>query len=158
MRSSFIAVAIASALALPSPAVAQLAAPADTRSITDCIKKAQNAGGLGANCIGLIADSCIAKSDKTSDKTKLCATRELAVWVALADAASKKVRSGGFKEISAAVAESDKGWVQLRDELCPAFDKVDPGMAPGGVAYCRMQTTAHRALLLRRLGEAVNPH
>ncbi len=157
MKFAIAVFALAAGL-LAAPALAQVAAPADTRAITDCLKQAESAGQLGGNCIGLVADPCIRKSDKTSDKTKLCASRELAVWVALADVASKKVKSGGFREISAAVAESDKGWGQLRDQLCPVFDKVDPGMAPGGVAYCRMQTTAHRALLLRKLGEAVSEH
>jgi hypothetical protein len=29
---------------------------------------------------------------------------------------------------------------------------------PGDSAYCRMQTTANRVLLLRKLGDAVNEH
>jgi hypothetical protein len=29
---------------------------------------------------------------------------------------------------------------------------------PADGTYCRMQVTAHRALLLRRLGDAVNEH
>ena len=147
-------------LSLTAPAFAQSAAPADLKTINDCLKKANSADpfGLGNNCIGIVADPCVEKSDKTGAKTKACAARELAVWTALSDAAAKKVKAGGFKEISAAVAESEKGWAQLRDQLCPAFDKVEPGTLPGDGAYCRMQTTAHRALLLRRLGDAVNEH
>lgn len=141
-----------------SAALAQLAMPADTKAITDCLKKADDAGQLGGACIGIVADPCAEKSDKTSTRTRACAARELAVWSALTEAASKRVKAGGFKEISAAVAESDKGWNQLRDKLCPVFDQVDPGTLPGDAAYCRMQTTAHRALLLRRLGAAVNEH
>jgi len=38
-----------------------------------------------------------------------------------------------------------------------AYDKVEPGWLPGDANYCRMQTTANRALLLRKLGAAVNP-
>ena len=67
-------------------------------------------------------------------------------------------QAGGFKEISTAVAEFDKGWIQLRDKLCPVFDKIEPGFLPADGTYCRMQVTAHRALLLRRLGDAVNEH
>ena len=76
----------------------------------------------------------------------------------LAAAAIKKVQGGGFKDINSALAESEKGWTQLRDKLCPAFDRIDPGMMPGNAVYCRMQTTAHRALLLRRLADAVSEH
>jgi lysozyme inhibitor LprI len=145
-------------IALGSPAFAQVPPPADTKAISDCLKKAEDAGQLGTNCIGTIADPCIEKSDKTSAKTKVCATRELSVWTALSDAASKRVRAGGFKEISTALAESEKGWLQLRDKLCPAFDRIEPGFLQGDSTYCRMQTTAHRTLLLRRLGDAVNEH
>jgi hypothetical protein len=141
-----------------SPAFAQAPAAADTKAISDCLKKADDSGGLGNNCIGLVADPCVEKSDKMGARTKACAARELAVWTALTEGASKRVKAGGFKDISAAVAESDKGWTQLRDKLCPAFDKIEPGFLPADGTYCRMQVTAHRALLLRRLGDAVNEH
>ena len=140
------------------PASAQVAAPADTKTISDCLKKADDSGGLGNNCIGIVADACVTASDNTSAKTKVCAARELAVWTALTMAAAKRVKAGGFKDISVAVAESEKGWTQLRDKLCPVFDKIEPGFLPADGTYCRMQVTAHRALLLRRLGDAVNEH
>jgi hypothetical protein len=139
-------------------AIAQLAMPADTKAISDCLTKADDAGQLGNNCIGIVADPCVEKSDKMSARTKACAARELAVWTALTVGASKRVKAGGFKDIGAAVAESDKGWMQLRDKLCPVFDKIEPGFLPADGTYCRMQVTAHRALLLRRLGDAVNEH
>ena len=134
---------------------AQQASPADLKAINACLDKA---GGLGTACIGTIADPCIRKADNDMEKAKTCAARELAVWNAVAEAATKHVRAGGFKEINKAVADSQKSWAQQRDALCPAFDKIEPGMLPGAGAYCRMQTTAQRALLLRRLGEAVNEH
>lgn len=151
---------IALALLFPSPAFAQAPAPADTKLISDCLEKADSAEplGVGNNCIGIVADPCVEKSDKMGARTKACAARELAVWTALTEAAKKRVRAGGFKDIIAALAESDKGWTQLRDKLCPAFDKIEPGFLPADGTYCRMQVTAHRALLLRRLGDAVNEH
>jgi hypothetical protein len=149
---------VLSMLYVASPAFAQQAAASDTKAISDCLKKADDSGGLGNNCIGIVADPCVEKSDKMSATTKACAARELAVWTALTEGASKRVRAGGFKDISAAVAQSDKGWMQLRDKLCPVFDKIEPGFLPADGTYCRMQVTAHRALLLRRLGDAVNEH
>ncbi len=151
-------VALAACVFAAAPASAQLALPADTKAITDCLKKAESAGQFGGSCIGIVADPCAEKSDNTTPKTKACAARELAVWIALTEAAAKRVKAGGFKEISAAVVESDKGWMQLRDKLCPAFDKIEPGFLPGDGTYCQMQTTANRALLLRKLGDAVNEH
>lgn len=102
--------------------------------------------------------SCTRKAENDVAKSKGCAQRELLVWNALTEAAAKRVRAGGFKEISKALAESEKAWAQQRDALCPVFDKIDPGTMPGDAAYCRMQTTANRALLLRKLGAAVKEH
>jgi hypothetical protein len=160
MKFAIAVFAIATCTFTASPALAQVAAPADTKAISDCLKKADESGPFGA-CIGVVADPCIkAASGKNNDveNSRNCATRELAVWNALTEAATKRVKGGGFKDINAAVAESEKSWTQLRDKLCPAFNKIEPGFLPGDAAYCRMQTTAHRALLLRRLGDAVNEH
>ena len=144
-----------------SPAFAQPAMPADTKVISDCLKKADDAGQLGSACVGIVADPCIkAATGKNTDvaDSRKCAARELAVWTTLTETATKRVKGGGFKDISTAVAESEKGWTQLRDKLCPVFNKIEPGFLPGDAAYCRMQTTAHRVLLLRKLGDAVNEH
>lgn len=141
-----------------SAARAQQAAPADMQAIAACLTKAEEAGSLGTNCIGALADACIKKADNDEEKSKACAQRELNVWAALSVRAAKRVQAGGFREISGALAESEKGWIQFRDKLCPVFDKVEPGMMPGNAIYCRMQTTAHRVLLMRRLGDAVNEH
>ncbi len=111
---------------------------------------------IGTGCIGLVADPCRAKTENDTDKNRACAARELRVWNSIADAAGKRVRAGGFKEVTKALTESEKSWAAQRDILCPVFDKVEPGSLPGDAAYCRMQTTANRALLLRRLGDAVN--
>ena len=143
---------------LPATAFAQQPAPADLKVISDCLKSADTNGNLGTGCIGLLADACTRKADNDAKKAKACAQRELVVWNALTAAAMKRVRAGGFKDIIKALAESDKAWAQQRDALCPVFDKIEPGFLPGDSAYCRMQTTANRALLLRKLGDAVNEH
>ena len=141
-----------------APAHAQQARAADLKIINDCLGAADKTGDLGTTCIGRIADACTRKAEKDVGKSKACAQRELAVWNALTEAATKRVRAGGFKDIIKALVESEKAWTQQRDALCPVFDKIEPGFLPGDAAYCRMQTTANRALLLRRLGDAVNEH
>jgi hypothetical protein len=145
-------------LAPGATAYAQQVNPADLKIINACLAKADKAGDLGTACIGAIADPCTRKADNDVAKAKTCAERELAVWEAVTEAATRRVRAGGFKDISKAVADSQKSWAQQRDALCPVFDKIEPGMLPGAGAYCRMQITAQRALLLRRLGDAVNEH
>jgi hypothetical protein len=156
--ASIVAAFGASLLAACPSARAQQASAADLKVINDCLAKADKTDGLGTACIGRIADPCTRKADNDTAKSKACAERELAVWNAVSETASKRVRAGGFKEVSKALAESQKSWTQQRDALCPIFDKVEPGTLPGDAAYCRMQTTAHRALLIRRLGDAVNEH
>jgi hypothetical protein len=147
-----------SVLAIPHSANAQQPAAADMKVISDCLKSADTNDDVGTGCIGLVADACTRKAENDVAKSKGCAQRELLVWNALTEAAAKRVRAGGFKEISKALAESEKAWAQQRDALCPVFDKIDPGTMPGDAAYCRMQTTANRALLLRKLGAAVKEH
>lgn len=135
---------------------AQTARSADLKIVVDCLKTADRNGELGTACIGVIADTCTRKTGGDVAQGKACAERELVVWSALSEAAAKRVRTGGFKDISNAVAESEKGWLQQRDALCAAFDRIEPRTLPGDAAYCRMQSTAQRALLLRKLGAAVN--
>jgi uncharacterized protein YecT (DUF1311 family) len=141
---------------LPQAANAQQAAPADLKIINDCLKKADESDKLGFGCIGLVADPC-AKTAKDIDKPRACARRELLAWNAILEAATKLVRGGGFKEVNKALADSEKSWAAQRDALCPAFDRIEPGFLPGDANYCRMLTTATRALMLRKLGAGVNP-
>lgn len=155
---SLAALAALGALPIGSGAHAQQASAADLKLVNECLAKADKTGDLGTACIGLIADACTRKAGNDVAKSKACAERELAVWNAVSEAASKRVRAGGFKDISKALADSQKSWAQQRDALCPVFDQVDPGTLPGDAAYCRMLTTAHRALLIRRLGAAVSAH
>lgn len=150
--------AIIAVLLLACTQTAHAQQPADLKVINDCLAKAEKGESLGTACIGLVADACMRKTENDTVKNRACAARELAVWTALSEAAGKRVRAGGFKDISKALADSDKNWTQHRDALCPVFDKVEPGFLPGDAAYCRLQVTAHRVLLLRRLGNAVNEH
>ncbi|MGV3634438.1 MAG: lysozyme inhibitor LprI family protein [Pseudorhodoplanes sp.] len=157
-HSTQFAVALVALLVMASATVhAEQANPADIKTINACLKKADESDKLGTGCIGLVADPCRAKTENDTDKNRACARRELLAWDAISEAAAKLVRGGGYKEISKALADSEKSWASQRDALCPVFDKVEPGWLPGDANYCRMQTTANRALLLRKLGAAVNP-
>lgn len=131
-------------------------APADMRTLQACLESQD--GKLGLGCVGIIADPCIKSADGDLAKSRACAQREASLWEAQLDAALKKVKRGGFKEIDRAVTKSQESWRSSLRELCPVFGRIDPGMLPGNDAYCVLQETASRALLLRRLGEAVNEH
>lgn len=144
-------------LLVPGAALAA-AAPQDTAAIEQCL--ARDEASLGAQCIGMIADPCmkaLKDDDSASTKAKACAARELAVWDDQLVASLKATDSGG-KDIKTPVAQSQKSWRDARDKFCPVFDKIDPGMFVGGANYCRLQETARRVLLLRKLGAAVGEH
>jgi hypothetical protein len=142
-------------------AYGQKAAPADSQAIAACLKKAETDGKFGGHCIGLVADPCIAVAKTKAsyrEDSKACAARELAVWNALSAEALKRAVPAADKKMSAAITESQKAFALSRDKLCPIYDNVDPDMAMGGANYCRLQETARRALMLRRLADAVNEH
>jgi hypothetical protein len=158
MTAKLLAIAMVAALLAAQASAAPSAA--DARTIATCLKAAEDTGALGGECVGVIADPCIGRArdtDKSVEAGKACAARELAVWRALLRIALTRLKPGG-RAVESAVAASQKSWTQSLDRLCPLFDNLDPGMSVGGADYCRLQETARRVLLLRRLADAVNPH
>jgi hypothetical protein len=144
-----------------TPTLAQTPAPADIKTVTDCLTKAGDAGSFGGGCVGVIADPCIKTANTKSsyrEDGKKCATRENAVWIELMRREIADVGKGGTGKISKTTLEAQKTFAQSRDAFCANFDNVDPEVAMGGSIYCRMQENARRTLLLRRLATAVNPH
>jgi uncharacterized protein YecT (DUF1311 family) len=151
-------------LTLIASAGAALAAPpaaTDAKAVAQCLDAARAADGFGGNCIGVVADPCIkAAAGHNTDvaEWKVCAARELAVWQArLTQAAASASKSGGNK-MRSAIAAAQKTWASSQDALCPLFANLDPGMTPGADAYCRLQETARRTLVLERLAAAVGEH
>lgn len=144
-----------------APALAQKATPADSQAVAACLTKADEAGRYPGHCIGIVADPCIAAAagkNNDWDNSRACAARELAVWTALMTDALKRANQGAEKASKPAIAESQAAFGKSRDALCPIYDRLDPGMAMGGANYCRLQETARRTLMLRRLADAVNEH
>lgn len=131
-------------------------APTDTAAIKKCLESSNDS--LGHKCIGVVAGPCTAAADGDPAKIKACAIRELTVWEAQMEAALRRIRAGGFRDLKDDVARSQDSWKASVRGLCGTFDRIDPGMMPGGSAACSMHATAERALLLRRLGEAVSEH
>jgi hypothetical protein len=134
---------------------------ADGQKIDACLKAAAEQAASGVACIGIVADPCIAAASKTDSYIKdsaACAARELAIWTTRLQRAVQSASKGGGKATATAVAASQQSFTDSLAKLCPLFDKVDPGMALGGSAYCRLQETAIRVLALERLADAVSPH
>ena len=161
MKLKFSAALLAASLPLSSIAFAQGTAPADVAVINACLKTAEETGGFGGACVGLVADPCIKAAKGANDdvaKWKACAARELAIWTQKTSEALKKVQAGGFTDVIQAVNDSQKTFAASRDRFCAVFDKVEPGMYRGDANYCRLRETANRSLSLIKLGAAVNEH
>jgi hypothetical protein len=133
----------------------------DKGTIAKCLEAATQAAGFGGQCIGIIADPCIKKAEGSNSDVqdkKACAAREVAVWNGILTDALRQVKAGADGKMNASVTSAQAAWSQSLKTLCPIFNNLDPGMSEGGAEYCGLQETARRALLLKRLGEAVNEH
>jgi hypothetical protein len=140
MKLKLAAAMVAASLPLTSMAFAQGTAPADVAVINACLKTAEETGGFGGACVGLVADPCIKAAEGANDdvvKWKACAARELAIWTQKTNEALKKVQAGGFADVIKAVKDSQKTLAASRDSFCAVFDKVEPGMYKGSASYCR---------------------
>jgi len=161
MKLKLAAAMLAASLPLASMAFAQGTAPADVAVINACLKIAEETGGFGGACVGLVADPCIKAAEGANDdvaRMKACATRELAIWTHKTNEALQRVQAGGFADVIKAVKDSQTTFVASRDRFCSVFDKVEPGTYPGSASYCRLRETANRSLSLIKLGVAVNEH
>ena len=160
MRLKLTAVMLVASLPFASVAFAQGAKPTDVAVIDACLKTAEENGGFGGACVGLVADPCIKAAEGANDdvaKWKTCASRELAIWTQKTNEALKMAQGGGA-DVTNAATDSQKTFAAARDRFCAVFDKVEPGMYRGGASYCRLRETATRSLSLIKLGAAVNEH
>jgi hypothetical protein len=127
------------------------------QKIQICIEAARQAGLYPGRCVGLIADPCINSAkdqDGAVDKAKECAARELKIWNGRLDKSLAAIRRAD-SDIGVTVSKAQKAWGSA-NELCPVFDKLDPGAVLGAAEYCRLQATATRALLLEGLELSVS--
>ena len=142
-------------------ACAQQPQSGDKGIIAKCLEATSETAGFGGQCIGIIADPCIKKADGSATDVKdkkACAARELAVWNGILADALRQIKVGADAKMNASVTSAQASWSQSLKTLCPIFNNLDPGMSEGGAEYCSLQEIARRALLLKRLGEAVNEH
>lgn len=156
-----LAIILAGFALFATAAQAQTGSAAEKQKIEQCLTKADESEASGAACVGIIADPCInaARGKNDDDKNwKKCAAQELPVWQALMKKALEEVKQGGFADVSKAASSSQDSWTKSTAAFCPAFDKIEPGMVPGGAAYCRLQATGYRVIALRKLAAAVNEH
>jgi hypothetical protein len=129
------------------------------QKIHNCIEGARQAGLYPGRCVGLIADPCINSAkdkDGAPDKARECAVQELKIWAARLDKSLAAIKRADA-DIGLTVGRAQKAWGSA-NELCPVFDRLDPGTALGAAEYCRLQATAARALLIEGLELSVSEH
>src|SRR5215475_5771432 len=131
--------AVAAALTI-IPFACALAAPnaSDAQKIAACLENAGAKTTSGVECIGIIADPCMAaaaQKDSYITDQKACAARELSVWTGRIASATQSIGRNG-KTFMPAVTAAQKGFSDSIAKLCPIYDKLDPGTAPGGGTYC----------------------
>jgi hypothetical protein len=134
--------------------------PADAQKITTCLETAGEKDTSGLECIGIVADPCITAALQTNrylEDSRACAARELAIWNARIASHIESTKRHG-KQFVDGIAAAQRSFADSIGKLCPLHDKLDPGMAPGGGQYCRLQETAMRALQLHRIDRASRPH
>ncbi|MEJ1970724.1 MAG: lysozyme inhibitor LprI family protein [Rhizomicrobium sp.] len=133
------------------------AAAASPKQVEACMAANDDAGRPQFSCIGMLYRDCT-KQPNAEDAA--CAAGELAFWNAQLAAWSKQAFQAvaAYPELAKDQADAQKSWSAFRDKSCTIADKVDPGMMPGGSAYCRAQVTAERVFLLRQIGTALSEH
>jgi hypothetical protein len=60
-------------------------------------------------------------------------------------------------DLAEVTAKAQKAFSESLEAICPVFDHIDPERSVGGANYCLLQETARRALILKRLSDAVTP-
>jgi hypothetical protein len=162
-RRNWLGIVVGAALSWPIAPALSAPRAEDAQKIGDCLRLAQENGNFGGQCIGIVADPCMAEAGsdpEAFEATKRCAARELEVWKVELNKATALVGQGGFPALSAMVRNTTRPWSDYVNSVCPFFEQLRAELSAGGANYCRMQETARRALMLRRLGVAVtdSPH
>ena len=132
----------------------------DAGVIEACLKSADADGGKPHDCIGRVADACLAKPENQSTHAMVaCFNKETDIWDALLNTEYQRllrVVEGKAKED---VVKAQRQWVGLRDADCAIpYALFDGGtMAQPIGADCVMSNTAERMLQVRAWRMMVQP-
>jgi uncharacterized protein YecT (DUF1311 family) len=114
--------------------------------IIECMSPPHDKNGSAETCIGNLADRCqLAKSEDA----KACAVRELTD--------SKKHLQATVQHLGD-IREVQSYWLKSREQLCPLFAMIDPGIDRLGSNRCRQVETTGRAEILEKLAATVEEH
>jgi uncharacterized protein YecT (DUF1311 family) len=114
--------------------------------IIECMSLPRDKNGSAETCIGSLAGRCeLAKGEDA----KACALRELT---------DSKKRLQATVQHLGNIREVQSYWLKSREQLCPLFAVIDPGMDRVGSNRCRQVETTGRAEILEKLAATVEEH
>jgi len=96
-------------------------------------------------------------SPRNIEDAKACAARELGVWNERLQA-SLKIVNESFPALLTVIADAQSNLLKSREQLCPLFAMIDPGIERVGSDRCRQVETTGRAEILEKLAVTVEEH
>ena len=143
-----ILVALAVAVVLTAPALAQ-ASKVDAKAlakIQDCVKT--KTGGNWESCIGIVSDSCTVRLSVTSEVTA-CISREQAVWDDILNETYRRLGEKLEPDQRHKLRDLQLAWITSREKTCAFYwDFFQGTMATPMSATCMNRETGRRALFL----------
>ncbi len=132
----------------------------DAGVIEACLKSADADGGKPHDCIGRIADACLAKPESQSTHAMVaCINNEADIWDTLLNTEYQRLLGAVESKAKDDVVKAQRQWVGLRDADCAIpYALFDGGtMAQPIGADCVMSNTAERMLQVRAWRMMVQP-
>jgi uncharacterized protein YecT (DUF1311 family) len=135
--------------AAAQPAAAQEIGPV---WLSACLKSAWSAGDSGSRCIGRVARHCLDRPESDSTHGELaCYRGEAAIWDGMLNVEYDALMSALDAIRAERVREAQRTWLRAQAVDCRIpMVLLEGSMAQPMIESCRMETTAERALMLRR--------
>lgn len=143
-------------LALALAATPALAAGPDEAAVGACLARAEEAGGDGRSCIGVVANPCLERGrDPSTAGMVACFGRESAVWDARLNAAYRAAMTALPPATAQKLKGAQRSWIETRDLSCGFYDALHEGgtIARPLAADCTNRATAERYFYLKGIAD-----
>lgn len=133
-------------------AMAQTSPPSAPPSIAQCLESERKAEKDGKACIGKVSDPCLDTEKGGSTHGSVdCIRGELAEWDRLLNSEYRTLLTLLKPKVAQSIREAQRQWVKLRSLDCQQpYVLLEGGtMAQPMMAFCELDTTARRVIMLR---------
>lgn len=133
-------------------AMAQSSPPATPPSIAQCLESERKADKDGKACIGKVSDPCLdTEKGGSTQGSVACIRSELAEWDRLLNSEYRTLLTLLKPKVAQSIREAQRQWVKLRTLDCQQpYVLLEGGtMAQPMMAFCELDTTARRVIMLR---------